>query len=102
MRSPLEQIWFDIFTAENIKFSEQVSVGPYLADFIIGNFDVEIDGLQHRVTKRNIQRDKKRDLYFENLGFTVIRVPMNYHSFNKKKHQLRFKQQVEQVLELVK
>lgn len=102
MRTPLEQIWFDIFTAEGIKFSEQVSIGPYQADFIIGNYDIEIDGLQHRLSKKNILKDRKRDKYFESLGYSVIRIPMNYHSLHKKKHQLKFNQQILDVLQIIK
>lgn len=102
MRTPLEQIWFDILTAEGIQFSEQVSIGPYQADFLINTFDLEIDGLQHRIFKKKVLHDKKRDNYFESLGYTVIRIPMNYHNFHKKKHQERFKRQVQNVLETIK
>lgn len=97
MRTPLEQIWFDIFKQKGISFQEQVNIGPYQADFIIGKFDIEIDGLQHRVVKKNILHDRKRDEYFEKLGYTVIRIPMNYHNLHRKKHQIKFQQQIESV-----
>lgn len=98
MRTPLEQIWFDILTENNIAFQEQVSVGNYIADFLVGNFDIEVDGLQHRLCKKNRNHDKKRDKYFESLGYTVIRIPMNYHNFHKKKQQEKFKKQIDFVL----
>lgn len=44
LRTLLEQIWYDIFKENNISFEEQVPIGKYQADFIIGKFDVEIDG----------------------------------------------------------
>lgn len=102
MRTPLEQIWYDIFKENNISFEEQVPIGKYQADFIIGKFDIETDGLQHRTIKRHIKHDLERDKYFESLGYTVLRIPMNYHSFHKKKHQKKFIQQVEMILSLLK
>ena len=102
LRTPLEQIWYDIFKENNISFEEQVPIGKYQADFIIGKFDIEVDGLQHRTIKRHVKHDLERDKYFESLGYTVIRIPMNYHSFHKKKHQKKFIQQVEMILDLLK
>lgn len=101
MRTPLEQIWFDLFTKEGIQFSEQVDVGPYRADFIVDKFDIEVDGLQHKL-KRHILHDRKRDKYFESVGYTVIRIPMNFHMLHKKKHQERLQKQIEEVLNTVR
>ena len=97
-RSPLEKLWFNFLVDNNIKFEEQVPVGRYTADFILnGNIDLEIDGLQHR-SKRNILRDAKRDEYFKSQGYKVVRIPMNCHSLNKRKHQLKLKAQQEMLL----
>ena len=101
MRSPLEQIWFDVLTEAKIQFQEQVDVGPYQADFLIGKIDLEIDGLQHRSNKKRIDHDIKRDKYFENLGYTVVRVPMNYHKFKSKKQQDKFHRYVDTVLSII-
>lgn len=91
-RSPLEQLWFDFLVEHNIKFEEQVPVGNYIADFVLdGKIDLEIDGLQHR-SKKNVARDKRRDRYFKSEGYEVIRFPMNYHSLNKRKHQVKLTQ----------
>lgn len=101
MRSPLEQLWYDFLIEHNVKFEEQVSIGNYVADFIInGSIDLEIDGLQHS-SKKNRLRDARRDKYFRSIGFDVIRLPMNYHSMGKRKHRERFKQQKQYLLSRV-
>ena len=96
MRSPLEQLWYDFLVEHNIEFEEQVPIGNYVAESI----DLEIDGLQHS-SKKNRLRDAKRDKYFKSIGFDVIRLPMNYHSMNKRKHRERFEQQKQYLLSRV-
>ena len=101
MRSPLEQLWYDFLVEHSIEFEEQVPIGNYVADFIVKkSIDLEIDGLQHS-SKKNRLRDAKRDKYFKSIGFDVIRLPMNYHSMNKRKHRERFEQQKQYLLSRV-
>lgn len=102
MRTPFEQFWYDILKENNIEFQEQVSIGKYQADFIIGNFDLEIDGCQHRTKKKQVFKDKERDKYFESLGYLVLRVPMNYHNKDKKRNKLKLESYINYVLKLIK
>ncbi len=53
----------------------------YFVDFLFEDIHliIELDGTQHEDTK---EEDAIRDLYFTNLGYTVIRIP--YKEYQKK------------------
>lgn len=59
----------------------QHKVGPYRVDFLISfddktmpNFIIEVDGHNfHEKTREQVERDKKRDRYFEKIGYKVLR-----------------------------
>jgi very-short-patch-repair endonuclease len=57
---------------EGIKFRRQQPIGRYIVDFV--NFEqkliIELDGGQHRKQK---EEDEKRDKWFEQQGFRVLR-----------------------------
>ena len=57
---------------EGFKFRRQQPIGQYIVDFV--NFEkkliVELDGGQHKIQKND---DKKRDNWFEEQGFRVLR-----------------------------
>ena len=57
---------------EGFKFRRQQPLGRYIVDFV--NFQdkliIELDGGQHKIQK---DYDKKRDIWFEQQGFTVLR-----------------------------
>ena len=57
---------------EGFKFRRQQPIGQYVADFV--NFKkkliIELDGGQHKIQK---DEDKKRDDWFEERGFKVLR-----------------------------
>jgi very-short-patch-repair endonuclease len=57
-----------------IKFRRQVPFGTYIADFMSlqEKLVVELDGSQH-YQENVIQKDKIRDQYFKDEGFTVLR-----------------------------
>ena len=57
-----------------IKFRRQVPYGPYIIDFMSLELKliIEVDGIQHN-TEEGIQKDKKRDIFFNKEGFTVLR-----------------------------
>jgi len=75
-RSYAEEYWKIVLDTNNIIYEEQYQVGTYHLDFALPNLkiDLEIDGDQHHLDKRVVESDKRRNIYLENLGWTVIRV----------------------------
>jgi very-short-patch-repair endonuclease len=59
---------------EGRKFRRQHSIGNYIADFCCPseNLIIELDGNTHGEYNQ-IGKDSKRDIYLEELGFTVLR-----------------------------
>ena len=58
----------------NLKFKRQQPIGDYIVDFICkeAKIIIEIDGGQHNEPE-NIEYDKTRNKYLNNLGYKVIR-----------------------------
>ena len=56
---------------EGVKFRRQQPIGDYIVDFVSFELDlvIEVDGGQHL----NNERDKVRDSWLEDEGFTVVR-----------------------------
>jgi very-short-patch-repair endonuclease len=57
------------------KFKRQVPLGPYIVDFVCleARLIVEVDGPVHnRATQR--ERDLRRDAWFGERGFSVVRI----------------------------
>lgn len=52
----------------------QTPIGPYVADFAIhsARLVIEVDG-EHHFTAAGTSRDKKRDAWFAEAGYSVIR-----------------------------
>lgn len=63
----------------NISFKQEVRVGTYSLDFLIGNIDLEIDGEQHYTDKRIIESDKRRTKLLEERGYVVKRVRWSHY-----------------------
>jgi very-short-patch-repair endonuclease len=59
-----------------VKFRRQHPLGPYVADFacLVPRLIVELDGSQHLEQQ---DYDEKRELFFRNHGFDVMRFPAN-------------------------
>jgi very-short-patch-repair endonuclease len=57
---------------EGFKFRRQEAIGRYIADFVCHEkrIIIEVDGGQHSTNK---DRDKKRDNWFNEQGYTVLR-----------------------------
>jgi len=69
--SKVEKIVYDILKENKIGFKFQYKIGPYRADFLVGDdLVVEIDGPMH-----DPEKDKKRDAYLKKRGYRVFRVP---------------------------
>ena len=56
----------------SIKFRRQYVIKPYIVDFVCAEYKliIEIDGSQHL---ENQDYDNNRTIYFESLGYKVIR-----------------------------
>jgi very-short-patch-repair endonuclease len=78
MRSELTQPERELWTAlrakrfENVKFSRQVVIGPYIVDFVarLRKLVIELDGDTHAGNER---RDARRTAWLEQQGYRVIR-----------------------------
>jgi very-short-patch-repair endonuclease len=59
-----------------VQFYRQKNIGNYIVDFFCpkGKLIIEIDGGQH-FEKKGMQKDRKRDDYFQRLNLTVLRFP---------------------------
>ena len=69
-------IWSKIRRKQIIdkQFYRQKNIGPYIVDFYCPSVKliIEIDGSQHYASV-GMKKDIERDLYLQNLGFTVLR-----------------------------
>ncbi len=70
--SSTERVLYDLLKERKMKFVHQKQIGPYRADFVMGSLIVEVDGPQHQGMKG---RDKTRDRYLGERGYTVMRIP---------------------------
>lgn len=70
-RSYAEQYFFDCFTNSGLSFGNNVWVGKYCLDFVVGNNYFEVDGEQH-YTEDGIIKDSLRTEYLKNLGMNLI------------------------------
>lgn len=62
--------------AGDLSLDLQVGHPPYRLDFLLNEWlIIEIDGVTYHSSPEAIARDKKRDAFFEEQGFTVIRIP---------------------------
>ena len=67
-------LWYDFIKKLPITFNRQKVIGNYIADFYCASAKliIEIDGSQH-YSEEYISKDKERDKFFEENGFTVLR-----------------------------
>lgn len=73
MTQPERELWIALRGKrfEGVKFSRQVVIGPFIADFVCRSrkLIIEVDGDTHI----DIERDRQRTIYLENQGYRVIR-----------------------------
>ena len=69
-----KHLWYDFLKDLPQTVNRQKVIGRYIADFYIASAKIiiELDGSQHG-GKEAKQKDKKRDLYLNELGITVLR-----------------------------
>jgi len=74
--SKAERIFYFLLQDAGIKFQFQYKIGPYQADYLIGEtLIIELDGPQHNVGNAPAH-DKQRDKYLEKMGYTIFRIPL--------------------------
>ena len=68
------RLWYDFLRDYPVRFRRQEIIGNYIADFYCAKVKliVELDGSQH-FEKDKIESDALRTVYFESLGFCVLR-----------------------------
>ncbi len=77
MPKPEQVLWYFLRKRQldNVKFRRQVSIGPYIVDFY--SFEkkliIEIDGDSHFRDKNSVEYDKRRTVYLEGLGLSIMR-----------------------------
>jgi len=71
-----EKYFIEIFEKENIPLKYHLQIGIYQLDFYneIKGICLEIDGEQHFLKEKDIERDIKRTVYLESLGWKIIRI----------------------------
>lgn len=69
-----EEYFRKLLEKNKVDFEQEVQVGLYSLDFLIGNTDLEIDGEQHYLDERIKESDIKRTLFLESKGFNIIRI----------------------------
>lgn len=70
--SKAEAIFCRMLVDNDIKYKLQVEIGPFRADYLIGDYIViELDGPQH-----DPEKDQYRDAYLKRLGYKTIRIPL--------------------------
>jgi very-short-patch-repair endonuclease len=68
-----EALWHEIQTSKlGYKFSRQIKVGRYFADFVCRQYRlvIELDGESH---ERRIEEDEARDNFMREQGYEVLR-----------------------------
>ena len=68
-------LWYDFLRDYPVKFIRQKILGKYIVDFYCAkaNIVIELDGSQH-YEDEGIENDKKRTMYLEQYGISVIRI----------------------------
>lgn len=71
--SKIERIFYDLLDDSKVGFRFQRKIGKYRVDFLIDGWLIfEIDGPHH---KDQVEYDKKRDHWLNDIGYQVWRVP---------------------------
>lgn len=67
-------MWYDFLRVLPVHFTRQKIIGNYIVDFCCtkAKIIIELDGSQH-YDENGIEKDKRRDEYLTQLGYTVLR-----------------------------
>jgi len=93
-----ETYFREVLENNNIEFIQEKRESVYSLDFVIGNIDLEIDGDQHYLDKKIVESDKRRTLFLENKGYSVIRIKWSdYQKLNKQEKEHFVKELIEKL-----
>ena len=82
--SEAELIFINILVENKIGFKFQYKIGPYKADFLLGESLVcELDGPHHAQPEQKAH-DLKRDKYLRKMGYKILRVPLIVLTLNQR------------------
>lgn len=73
--------------------------GVYRLDFLVDNFDIEIDGSQHYYKKDINIKDIRRDEYLESLGYIVYRI--RWINPNNDENKIKVNQQIKDLFNFI-
>jgi very-short-patch-repair endonuclease/uncharacterized C2H2 Zn-finger protein len=90
-----------VFESENIPLKYHLQFSIYQLDFynLDKKIDVEIDGEQHFISLKNIERDQKRTEYLESLGWKVVRIRWSEYQKKTSEEKHEVIQQIRTILE---
>lgn len=80
-RSYAEQYFYDCFTNAGLQFLNNVWIGHYCLDFMVGNNYFEVDGEQH-YTKEGLEKDERRKIFLDKKGKHLV-ARCRWSSFKK-------------------
>ena len=72
------QLWYQFLSKYPVRFHRQYVIGNYIVDFYChkAKLVIELDGSQH-FEEENKAADGQRDIYLQQQGLTVLRIPNN-------------------------
>lgn len=80
--SKAEAIFYEKLRESGIVFQFQYKIGPYRADYLVGeSLVVELDGPTHN-SREAKEHDLKRDAYLVKRGFNVLRLNLDIVALN--------------------
>jgi very-short-patch-repair endonuclease len=82
--SKAEMIFHEMLTESGVKFQFQYRIGPYRADYLVGdNLVVELDGPHHKRAE-SVKHDLVRDAYMIEKGFAILRLDLDVVAMDPK------------------
>lgn len=73
-RSSLEYVVAKTLATLGVEFKEQVRIGVYLCDFVVGNVVLEADGAYWHTLWSRPETEPRRDARLADLGYRVVRL----------------------------
>ena len=73
-----KHLWYDFLRTYPVKFTRQMVLGEYIADFYsaTAGIVIELDGSQHYEDK-GMEADRERTEFLNGYGIRVLRIPNN-------------------------
>lgn len=72
--SSIEIVVSEELDRRNLLFDQQIRVGPFVPDFIVGDTIIEVDGDYWHNLPGVAERDIRKNMFYEESGFNLIRI----------------------------